>query len=105
MLWSIAEAQATAGAAKQPGLFETLFPMVLIFVIFYFLIILPQRKQKKKHQEFLSSIKRGDEVITASGILGTVEGLTDTFVTLQIAADVKIKILRSQILGAPKEQS
>lgn len=102
MLWSIAHAQTSA--PKQPSLFETMFPMILIFVIFYFLIIMPQRKQRKKHQEFLTGLKRGDQVITASGIFGTIEGITDTFVTLQIADNVKIKVLKSQVLGAPKEQ-
>lgn len=102
MLWSIAHAQTAA--PKQPSLFETMFPMILIFVIFYFLIIMPQRKQRKKHQEFLTGLKRGDQVITASGIFGTIEGITDTFVTLQIADNVKIKVLKSQVLGAPKEQ-
>lgn len=104
MLWSTAFAQA-AGAAKQPSMLESLFPMVLIFVVFYFLIIMPQRKHKKKQQEFLTNLKRGDQVITSSGILGKVEGLTEQFVTLEIANDVKIKILKNQIAGQPKEQA
>lgn len=99
MLWSIAYAQAATG--KQPTLLESLFPMILIFVVFYFLIILPQRKARKKQQDFLGTLKRGDQVITSSGILGKVEGLTEQYVTLEVAPDVKIKILRTQIVGQP----
>ncbi len=104
MLWSVAYAQTAAGA-KQPSMLESLFPMILIFVVFYFLIILPQRKARKKQQEFLTALKRGDQVITTGGILGKVEGLTEQFVTLEIANDVRIKILKTQIAGQPKEQA
>lgn len=97
MLWSTAFAQG-AGAAK-PSMIESLFPMVLIFLVFYFLIIRPQSKQRKEHKKLLGELKRGDEVVTSSGILGRIEGLTDKFVTLEIADGVRIKMLRSQIAG------
>ncbi|KYG61316.1 preprotein translocase subunit YajC [Bdellovibrio bacteriovorus] len=77
-------------------------PFIFIFVIFYFLIIRPQAKRQKDHQKFLSEVKRGDEVITSSGILGRVEGITDQFVTLEIADGVKVKMLRSQIATSQK---
>lgn len=99
MFWSVAHAQATGGAATPSG-FEMFVPFIFIFVIFYFLIIRPQAKKQKTHQKFVSELKRGDSIITTSGILGTIEGLTDTFVTLEIASGVKIKILRSQILSS-----
>src|ERR1700692_1166125 len=99
MFWSVAYAQ-TSGAASQPSTLEMFVPFIFIFVIFYFLIIRPQAKKQKEHQKFVTDLKRGDEVITTSGILGSIEGITDTFVTLQIADSVRIKILRSQILSS-----
>ncbi len=105
-LASTAHAQAAgAPAAGQAPWFMQIVPMVLIFAVFYFLLIVPQRNQKKKHVEFLTKLKRGDEVLTASGIFGRVEGITDRFITLEVANDVKIKILKTQIMGAPKENA
>jgi preprotein translocase subunit YajC len=86
----------------QPNLFESLLPIIVIFAVFYFLIIRPQSKKQKDHLGFLNTLKRGDEVVTASGILGTVDGLTDLYVTLEVASNVKIKVLRSQIASLAK---
>ncbi len=72
-------------------------PMVLVFVIFYFLMIRPQQKQRKQHAEMLSHIKKGDEVVTTSGIHARVHGVTDTVLTLEIANNVQIKIDRAQV--------
>ncbi len=91
--------QAPTGAGAPSG-FEMFLPFIFIFVIFYFLIIRPQAKRQKDHQKFVSELKRGESVVTTSGILGTIEGITDTYVTLEIAEDVRIKILRSQILSS-----
>lgn len=96
---SKAFAQA-AGGASQPSGIEMFLPFIFIFVIFYFLIIRPQAKKQKDHQKFVTELKRGDAVITTSGILGTIEGINDTFVTLEIADGVRVKILRSQILSS-----
>lgn len=102
LLVSTAHAQAAA-APSQPGPVEMFMPFIFIFVIFYFLIIRPQSKRAKAHQSFVSGLKRGDKVVTASGILGTVEGITDHVVTLEIADGVSIKILRSQVSGSQKD--
>lgn len=96
-------AWAQDGAPKGPTTFEQLVPFVAIFAIFYFFIIRPQAKRQKQHIGFLDTLKRGDEVITSGGIYGTVEGLTDRFVTLEVADDVKIRILKTQIAGAASE--
>ncbi|MFP5518977.1 MAG: preprotein translocase subunit YajC [Bdellovibrionia bacterium] len=101
MFWSTAYAQAASPAA-QPSFFEMFMPFIFIFVIFYFLIIRPQAKRQKEHQKFLADLKRGDEVVTASGIFGRIDGITDTAVTLEIADGVKIKVLRSQVAGSQK---
>ncbi|RME15886.1 MAG: preprotein translocase subunit YajC [Bdellovibrio sp.] len=72
-------------------------PFVFIIIIFYFLLIRPQQRRARQHSEFLQKLKRGDSVLTSSGILGTIEGITDKFVTLEIADGVRIRILKSQI--------
>ena len=83
----------------QPSGIEMFLPFIFIFVIFYFLIIRPQSKRAKTHEKFLGEVKRGDAVITSGGILGTVDGMTEQFLTLEIADGVKIRILRKQIAG------
>lgn len=90
-------AQAPAAGAAPAPIWAQLMPFVFMIGIFYVLIIRPQQKQRKAHQEFLSKLKRGDEVVTNSGILGRVEGMTDTVVTLEIADGVRIKVLRSMV--------
>lgn len=95
-------------AAPQPGpgggLIQFL-PMIFIFVVFYFLLIAPMRKKQKRQQLMLSQLKRGDEVVTASGILGRITALDDAnqIVVLQIADNVKIKVLRNAIAGPAGE--
>lgn len=70
-----------------------------MFVVFYFLLIRPQQKKQKEHQKMLQNLKKGDDIVTASGIFGKVTGLTDTLATIEIADKVRVKILRSQIAG------
>lgn len=74
--------------------------MILIFAVFYFLLIRPQQKKAKEHQDFLNSIKKGDVVISGGGLMGTITGLTDTVVTLEVADNVRVKVSRPYILGA-----
>lgn len=102
MFWSVAYAQTAAAAPQQPSTFEMLVPFVFIFVVFYFMIIRPQSKKQKDHQKFLNELRRGDEVITASGILGRIEGLTEQFVTVEIADGVRVKMVRSQVTASQK---
>ncbi len=86
--------------AAGPSLLETLLPFVVILGFFYLFFLRPQAKKMKEHDLYLRTLKRGDAVITASGILGTVDGMTDTIVTLEIASGVKMKVLRKQVLGS-----
>jgi len=99
-----AQSAATTGAPKQPGALEMVLPFVFIFAIFYFLVIRPQVKRQKTHQKFITELKKGDEIITASGILGVIEGMTDRFVTLEVADGVSIKVLRSQVASTLSQQ-
>ncbi len=80
-------------------------PAIFFLALVYFLFMRPQQKRAQAHQKLLGDLKRGDSVLTSGGILGTIEGLTDKFVTLKIADDVKIRILRSQIAGPTQEDA
>lgn len=81
-----------------------LVPLLLMFGVMYFLMIRPQQKKMKQHQEMLKALSQGDEVVTASGILGKVAGLTEKIVTVEVANNVKIKFLKSQISQVLKGQ-
>ncbi len=90
-------APAPAAAGGAPPALLQLIPFAFMIIVLYFLMIRPQAKKQKSQREFLSSLKRGDQVITSGGILGSIEGMTDQFITLEIAPGTRIKILRSQI--------
>lgn len=92
-------AQAAGATSSAPNQLMSFLPLVLIFVVFYFLLIRPQQKKAKDHQDFLSSIKKGDAVVSSGGLIGTVTGLTETVVTLEIADNVRVKVSRPYILG------
>jgi preprotein translocase subunit YajC len=94
---SVAWAQGSGGGGGTPGTLVSLVPFVLIFVLFYFLLILPQQKKQKQQKSMLEALKKGDKVITSSGIWGTVTNLGKDTVTLQIADTAKIKIQREYI--------
>ncbi len=103
------QAEGGAGTGQSGGWQQMLnmgFFILVIFVIIFFLIIRPQQKQQKKQREMLAALKKGDRVLTASGIFGTITNLTDTVVTLEIAKSVHIRLVRSQIAGpAPTEKT
>jgi preprotein translocase subunit YajC len=89
---------AAPGANPQaPGTTAMLVPFIAMFAIMYFLMIRPQQKRLKEQQSMLSALKEGDEVLTASGILGTVKSITDRMVTLEIDQNVSLKVLKSQV--------
>jgi preprotein translocase subunit YajC len=96
---------ADAAPAAAGGGFGAFIPLILIFVIFYFLLIRPQQKKAKEHQQFLANLKKGDAVITSGGLYGTITGMTDTVVTLEIADNVRVKVARGYVLGPEKTAS
>ncbi len=98
----IASANAQDGAPQQGG-FASFIPFVLIFGIFYFLMIRPQKKRLDEENAMLATLGKGDEIYTKSGILGTIVGMTDKVITLEVADGVKFKVLRSQIGGLAKK--
>ncbi len=97
-----AQAFAQASAGGPPAYLQVV-PIIFAIVIIMYMQSRTQLKKQKEQKSFLESLKRGDRVVTASGILGSVEGLTEAFVTLEIAANVKIKILKTQIAGLQDE--
>lgn len=95
-----ASAYAEGAAGGMPGgSFAQFIPLILIFVVFYFLLIRPQQRQAKKHQVYLNELKKGNKVITKGGILAEITGLTDSVLTLEIADSVKIRVTRDAIAG------
>ncbi|MFL6547598.1 MAG: preprotein translocase subunit YajC [Povalibacter sp.] len=99
MDWLISTAAAQAqGPAGQPGgALMQFLPLVLIFVVFYFLLIRPQTKRAKEHREMVAALEVGAEVVTSGGILGRVTALDDQFVTVEIAAGVNVKLQRHMV--------
>ncbi len=89
----------TVFAESAPGApaLSPFIPLIVIFAIFYFLVLRPQQKKAKDHQKFLSEIKRGDVVVSNSGIVGTVRTVSEKFVTLEVDEGVCLKIVRGQI--------
>lgn len=97
---SKAFAQTAESAAAAPETsFASFVPLILIFVIFYFLIVRPQSKKHKEHQQMLGSLKVGTKVVTSSGIVGVVKEIDDkeNIVDLEIANGVIVKILKNYV--------
>jgi len=90
---------------KGMGMWELLLQVGIIILIFYLLLIRPQQKRQKAHQNMLSSLQREQEVITSGGIYGKIVGLTDTVATLEIAPNVRVRIQRSQIAALKEEEA
>jgi len=80
------------------------FPLILIFVIFYFLLIRPQKTKEKEHRKMLASLNKNDEVVTSSGIHGTIVNVKDKTVILRIDENVKIEIEKNCIAYIKKPQ-
>lgn len=96
------------GQGQQPGgsVFGLLVPLVLTFGIFYFLLVRPQQRQAKDRQAMLKALKKGDEVVTAGGLHGKVQGITDKMVTLEVAdlggQKIRLRYDRDQIARQEK---
>jgi preprotein translocase subunit YajC len=95
----ISPAYAQTGGAPAGFDLISLMPLVLIFVVFYFLLIRPQQKKMKTHREMIGAIKRGDKVLTAGGIIGSVVKVeeSDDVLLVEIAKDIRVRIARSTI--------
>lgn len=98
MFASIAYAAAPSGGGDL-GIMASLIPLILMFVIFYFLLIRPQNKRAKEHKNMLSALSRGDNVLTAGGILGRIVDVEGDILTLDIGNGTKVRIARGFING------
>jgi preprotein translocase subunit YajC len=105
-LIDIAHAMGTGGGEGAAG-FSGFIPIILMFVIFYFLLIRPQQKRQKEHRQMVSNLKKGDRVITSGGLHGRITGLDDTTLTVEIADKVRVKVARANVsaLAQPASQA
>jgi preprotein translocase subunit YajC len=97
LLSSAAVAQAAAPAAAPGSPFPMLIMMVVLFGIFYFLMIRPQMKRQKEHRALLGALAKGDEVVTNGGIAGRIEDVGDSFVSVEIAPGVTVKLQKGAV--------
>lgn len=88
-----------AQAGGGPRLDQLLIMMGLMFAIMWFLVINPQRKQLKQQRDLISSLKKGDEVVTQGGILGRIHSIEDKVMTVEVASGVRIRVLKSSVQG------
>jgi preprotein translocase subunit YajC len=100
----------TGGAATGPGMLIQFAPILLIFVIMYFLILRPQRQKAKVHQEMVANLRRGDTVVTSGGLIGKVAKVEEAEVQVELAEGVRVRIVRGMIAevrakGEPVKES
>jgi len=92
MSFFISDALAQAAPSAQGDPLMSFLPLVILFVIFYFLLIRPQQKKAKEHKTMVANIAKGDEIVTQGGILGKVTNVSETILTCQIADNVEVKV-------------
>ena len=90
---------AETAEAQPQSLTNMVIPLVLMGVVFYFLLIRPQQKQAKEHQKLLTGLKRGEEVVTQGGMIGTVVQVEDRTVTLDVGSGTKVRVLKANVVG------
>lgn len=97
-LWAADVAPDGGGAAGgAPNPIVSFLPIILIFAVMYFLMIRPQQKKQKQHQAMLNAIQKGDRIQTSGGVLGTVTGLDQNDLTVEIAPQVRVKVGRGYV--------
>ena len=94
-----------AGGNSTAAFLVQILPIAAIFLVFYFLVIGPANKQKRKTQQMLTSLKKGDRVVTSGGIYGTIQGVEPEVIYLKIAENVKVKVARSAITSVVSGES
>ena len=92
-------AQAAEQQQSPFGAFGLLVPAALFFVIFYFIVMRPQARQQSQHKSFLEKLGKGDEVITSGGVVGKVDRVAGDLVFVEVANNVKLRVLKAQISG------
>ncbi len=102
LLTFLAQAQAAAPANAGPNPLSSFIPIILIFIIMYFVLFRPQMRRQKEQQKLVSALKTGDRVVTASGIHGMITNVKDTTVTVKVADNVKIEMEKSAVTNVAK---
>lgn len=97
-------AAAPGGSAPQAPVWMQFAPFLVILVVFYFFILRPQAKKQKEHAQFLESLKPGDQVITQSGFLGKIASVQDKYFEVDLAHQVRVKILKNFVSAQPKTE-
>src|SRR2546426_11664589 len=104
LLAILAQAQPASPAAAGPNPIASFIPLILIFVIMYFILFRPQMRRQKEQQRLVSVLKTGDRVVTGSGIHGLISNVKDTTVILKVADNVKIEIEKSAVATVMKPE-
>jgi preprotein translocase subunit YajC len=86
-----------APAPQEPNPILSLLPLIILFVLFYFLLIRPQQKRQKEHRKMVEALSKGDEVVTTGGLLGRITDLDESFIRLKIAEGIEVKVQRHAI--------
>ena len=92
------------GGGQAGGSYMSLVFIAAVFAIFYFILIRPQQKRAKQHKEFLENLKKGDKVITSGGLYGTITGISDDSVTIEIAEKVRVKVDKGTVVQYQRTQ-
>ena len=90
------------GGSGQSNQIMAFLPLILLFAVFYFLLIRPQQKRARTHKQFMENLKKGDRVVTSGGMYGTITGVTDDSVTIEVAEKVRVKVLKGAIADYAK---
>ena len=106
-MFDIAYAMGPGGGGEGAGGFAGFIPLILMFVIFYFLLIRPQQKRTKEHRQMISNLKKGDRIITSGGLHGRITGMDENTLTVEIADKVRVKVARGNVsnLAQPAAQT
>ena len=87
---------AWAAPTQQPG-FTSFLPLIILFIIFYFILIRPQIKQAKQHKQLVASLTKGDEIATSGGLLGKIKQVGDNFIIIEISKETEVKIQKQSV--------
>jgi preprotein translocase subunit YajC len=93
----LAQAAAATGGSGVTAFMVQIFPLLMIFVVFYFLLIRPQQKRAAQHAATIDAVQRNDDVVTAGGLMGKVTKVADDYVEVEIATGVKVKVVKSTL--------
>ena len=88
---------AYANTTVAPGGLMSFVPFIIIFILFYFMLIRPQMKQAKDHKKLISELKKGDEVMLSSGMMGTIEKVSDLYIILNVANETNVKFQKNSV--------